>query len=241
MLYADFEKKLDLFTLRVHMEIESGIFSLFGASGAGKSMTLKCIAGIEKPDKGVIRLGDRVLFDSERHINLPPQKRHIGYLFQEYALFPNMTVKGNIKAALHYLPRKERDNRANELMERFHITALSEKKPAYLSGGERQRTALARIFASEPEVLLLDEPFSSLDTFLKWELTPYFKETLQSFPGCSIMVSHSVDEVLSLCDSVSVIHKGITVPPMDIDTFASHINEKYQAAGISSRITKQGT
>lgn len=240
MLYAEFEKKLDLFTLRVKIEAENGISALFGASGAGKSMTLKCIAGIEKPDRGVIRLGDKVLFDSERHINLSPQKRHIGYLFQEYALFPNMTVRGNITAALHHLPRKDRRSRCDELMNRFHIAELSEKKPEHLSGGERQRVALARIFASEPEAILLDEPFSSLDTLLKWELIPYLKETLQSFFGCSIMVSHSVDEVLSLCNSVSVIEHGENAPAVSSKAFADTINEKYASAGITARIDYKG-
>ena len=232
MLYADFEKKLDLFTLRVHIDIEGGVFSLFGASGAGKSMTLKCIAGIEKPDRGIIRLGDTVLFDSERHINLTPQKRQVGYLFQEYALFPNMTVRGNILSGLHKLPRKKRDSKAVELMEHFRILPLADKKPHYLSGGERQRVALARIFASEPKALLLDEPFSSLDTFLKWELVPYFKETLQSFSGCSIMVSHNLDEVISLCDMVSVIQNGVTEPALDIKSFQTMIRERYPAVNL---------
>lgn len=241
MLYADFEKKLDLFTLRVKIDVEKGVFSLFGASGAGKSMTLKCIAGIEKPDRGMIRLGDKVLFDSRQRIHLSPQKRHIGYLFQDYALFPDMTVKGNIKAALHRLPHKERESRTVELMERFHIEKLAKSKPSRLSGGEKQRVALARIFASEPEVLLLDEPFSSLDTFLKWELIPYFKETLQSFNGCSIMVSHNVEEILSLCDSVSILESGETSPGMGIDAFAAQINEKYRSAGIDARVVYEGT
>lgn len=235
MLYADFEKRLDLFTLRVHFDAESGIFSLFGASGAGKSMTLKCIAGIEKPDRGIIRLGDKVLFDSEKHINLTPQKRHVGYLFQEYALFPDMTVAGNIKAGLHHLPRRERQAKAAELMERFRISPLADKRPATLSGGEKQRVALARIFASEPEVLLLDEPFSSLDTFLKWDLIPYFKETLQSFAGCSIMVSHNIDEIISLCDMVSVIQNGVTEPAVGIDDFHAMVKEKYPSVNLRSQ------
>lgn len=238
MLYADFEKKLDLFTLRVHIDIEGGVFSLFGASGAGKSMTLKCIAGIEKPDRGIIRLGDTVLFDSESHINLTPQKRQVGYLFQEYALFPNMTVKGNILSGLHKLPRKKRDSKVVELMERFRILPLADKKPQYLSGGERQRVALARIFASEPKALLLDEPFSSLDTFLKWELVPYFKETLQSFSGCSIMVSHNLDEVISLCDTVSVIQNGVTEPALDIKSFQTMIRERYPVVNLSTGTIK---
>ena len=159
--------------------------------------------------------------------------RHIGYLFQEYALFPNMTVRGNIKAGLHHLPRRERDRKADELMERFRILPLADQLPDRLSGGERQRAALARIFASQPEVLLLDEPFSSLDTFLKWELIPYFKETLQSFSGCSIMVSHSIDEILSLCDSVSIIRSGVNEPAVGIETFRSMILKKYPTANLS--------
>ena len=233
MLYADFEKRLEQFTLKVHIEAQEELTALFGASGAGKSMTLKCIAGIEKPDRGCIRLNDRVLFDSEQRIDLNPQKRRIGYLFQEYALFPNMTVKGNVKAALHRLPRSERDQSADELMERFRIAELADKKPSVLSGGERQRTALARLFASQPEAVLLDEPFSSLDTFLKWELLPYFKEALQSFSGCSIMVTHSVDEVLSLCSSVSVIESGVTKPAVGVEDFSAQINERYRSAGIT--------
>lgn len=238
MLYADFEKTLDLFTLKVHIETGSGVFSLFGASGAGKSMTLKCIAGIEKPDRGIIRLGDTVLFDSEKHINLSPQKRQVGYLFQEYALFPNMTAKGNIMAGLHKLPRMQRAAKAEELMERFHLSGLADKKPLRLSGGERQRVALARIFASEPKALLLDEPFSSLDTFLKWELIPYFKETLQSFLGCSIMVSHNLDEVICLCDTVSVIQSGVTGSALDIASFQTMIQDKYPAANLSTGTIK---
>lgn len=230
MLYADFEKQLDLFTLKAHIDVDRGIFSLFGASGAGKSMTLKCIAGIETPDRGVIRLGDRVLYDSDKHIDLPPQKRGVGYLFQDYALFPDMTVRGNIKAGLHRLPCHERNAKADELMEEFRIAQLADQKPLRLSGGEKQRVALARIFASKPQVLLLDEPFSSLDTFLKWELIPYFKETLQLFTGCSIMVSHNIDEVISLCDKVSVIQSGETEPAVSIDTFKAMIKEKYPSA-----------
>lgn len=232
MLYVDIEKKLDHFTLRVKLDIRDGSLALFGPSGAGKSMTLKCIAGIEKPDKGVIRLGDLVLFDSERHINLPPQERRVGYLFQEYALFPNMTVTGNIKAGLHNLKRVERNERARELLQRFRIEHLAEKRPDTLSGGERQRVALARIFASSPEVLLLDEPFSSLDTFLKWELIPEMKDILHRFGKCSIMVSHDVDEVCRICDAVSTILSGVCDGPKTASAFFREVTEKYDSMGI---------
>ena len=232
MLYADFEKRLDLYTLKVHIEHEKGIFSLFGASGAGKSMTLKCIAGIEKPDRGVIRLGDKVLFDSEKHIDLSPQKRHVGYLFQEFALFPDMTVRGNIKAALHRLPRRQRNKKADEMMERFRISALADQKPARLSGGERQRVALARIFAAEPEVLLLDEPFSSLDTSLKLELIPYIGEVIDSFGGEVVLVSHSIDEVVRLCKKVTPISSGVTEKTVVTKDFYSRFKVKYEKAGV---------
>ena len=167
MLSVNIEKKLDLFTLQADFSCDSGSLALFGASGAGKSMILKCIAGIEKPDKGIIKMNDNVLFDSERHINLPPQKRRIGYLFQDYALFPNMTVMQNIQTGMRNIPTHERKEKALDLIKMFRLEGLDHKRPATLSGGEKQRTALARIFASSPEVLLLDEPFASLDTHLK--------------------------------------------------------------------------
>ena len=232
MLKVHIEKKLDHYTLKADFTCDKEINALFGASGAGKSMTLKCIAGIEKPDKGVIQLNGRVLFDSEKHINLKPQERNVGYLFQDYALFPNMTTTGNIKAALHAIPRKERDQKANELIERFHLQGLEDKRPSTLSGGEQQRVALARIFASSPEVLLLDEPFSSLDTLLKLELIPYIKEIVSSFGGETLLVSHNIDEVIRLCDTVTPIVSGLTEPTVKVGDFYEVIKKKYESAGM---------
>ncbi len=232
MLTVDIEKKLDRFTLKAKFRTEKEIAALFGASGAGKSMTLKCIAGIVKPDRGRITLNGRVLFDSERHIDLPPQKRRVGYLFQDYALFGNMTVKGNIKAGLRSLPRREREEKAEEYLERFHLSSLADKRPDEISGGEKQRTALARIFASSPQALLLDEPFSSLDALLKLELLPYIRELLAEFGGETVLVSHQIDEVIRLCGSVTPITDGETKPTTDIKTFYSSIKEKYEEAGL---------
>ena len=231
MLYADFFKRLDGFDLNIHIEADNTVIGLFGPSGAGKSMMLKCIAGIEKPDRGVIRLDDRILFDSEQKIDLPPQKRKVGYLFQDYALFPNMTVRGNVTAGMHALKKQERKAKADELMERFRISHLADVRPDRLSGGERQRTALARIFASDPELLLLDEPFSSLDTMLKFELIPFVKDTVRSYAKTCLMVSHDVNEICAVCADVSTISAGTNTPPIDAEKFMSDIREKYADIG----------
>lgn len=232
MLYVDIEKRLRGFTLRASLRADKDVCALFGASGAGKSMTLKCIAGIEKPDRGVIQLNGRTLFDSEKRINLKPQQRRVGYLFQEYALFPNMTVTGNIKAGLHELTRPERENRARDLIKRFRLDGLEAKRPSELSGGEKQRTALARIFASSPEALLLDEPFSSLDDLLKLELIPYIKEAISEFGGETILVSHNVGEVMRLCGTVTPISGGVTGETESVSDFCEEIRVKYEGAGM---------
>ncbi|WP_405341429.1 ATP-binding cassette domain-containing protein [Ruminococcus sp.] len=228
MLYVDIEKRLDRFTLKANFRCDHSTLALFGASGAGKSMTLKCISGIEKPDKGVIQLNDRVLFDSEKHIDLPPQKRRVGYLFQEYALFPNMTVSGNIMAGMRKLPKNKRELKLCELIGQFQLEGLENRRPDSLSGGEKQRVALARIFASSPEVLLLDEPFSSLDTLLKYQLIPYIRGIIRDFGGETILVSHDIDEVRQLCAEVSPITDGITREIIHTEAYYQQIKKQYE-------------
>ena len=228
MLYVDIEKRLDRFMLKAKLQCDHNTLALFGASGAGKSMTLKCISGIETPDRGVIQLNDRVLFDSEKHIDLPPQKRRVGYLFQEYALFPNMTVSGNITAGMRKLPKNEREQKLYELIGQFKLRGLENRRPNTLSGGEKQRVALARIFASSPEVLLLDEPFSSLDTLLKYQLIPYIRDIIRDFGGETILVSHDTDEVRQLCAEVSPITEGVTQAIIDTETYYQQIKQQYE-------------
>lgn len=232
MLYVDIEKKLDSFTLKASFKVDGEVTALFGPSGAGKSMTLKCIAGIEKPDSGVIQLNGRTLFDSSHHIDLPPQKRKVGYLFQEYALFPNMTVNGNIEAGMRTLKKSDRIAKTAELTERFKLKGLEDKLPSTLSGGEQQRVALARMFASQPEVILLDEPFASLDILLKAELIPYIKDIINSFKGESILVSHDVDEVLTMCERVTEIASGVTDRTVTTEEFKSKMKAIYERAGL---------
>lgn len=217
MLFVDIEKCIGNFTLKVCFETEDDVLSLLGPSGSGKSMTLKCIAGIEKPDKGKIILNDRVLFDSEKGINLPPQKRKVGYLFQQYALFPNMSVRQNIEVALHYLPKNERAEAINVKLEEFHLKELEDKKPQELSGGEQQRVALARIMANNPEVLLLDEPFSALDSSLKWQLLDDMKKTLSEFNKDVIFVTHNIEEVIALSSDICNLNNGKSEPAMKVD------------------------
>jgi len=217
-LYVDITKKLGHFTLNVSFNTENETLALLGASGSGKSMTLKCIAGIEKPDSGKIVLNGRTIFDSEQHINLPPQKRNIGYLFQQYALFPNMNVFDNIKAGIRSGTRKEKNQLVTQKLIDFKIEDLAHKKPAQLSGGQQQRVALARIFVNAPELLLLDEPFSALDSYLKWQLELALANTLSTFSGGILYVSHNRNEVYRLCDSVCVLNNGTSDPKISVQT-----------------------
>ena len=206
---VDIEKRLGDFHLRVAFEAESCVHGLLGASGCGKSMTLRCIAGVLRPDRGHIEVEGRTLFDSEKHIDLPPQSRRVGLLFQNYALFPNMTVEGNLRAALRGRVSGEAAKREiAEMLRRFDLEGLEKHRPAQLSGGQQQRTALARILLTKPEILLLDEPLSALDSYLRWQTELELMEMLETFPGTTLLVTHSRDEVHRLCSTVTVLDHG---------------------------------
>lgn len=209
-LSVDIEKKLGAFHLRSQFEAPDETMALLGASGCGKSMTLKCIAGIVTPDRGRIVLGDRVLFDSEKKIDLPPQQRRVGYLFQQYALFPNMTVEQNILCGIRREHKAQKKELLAEKIRMFRLEGLEKKHPAQLSGGQQQRVALARILSSEPEAILLDEPFSALDSYLKWNLEMELSDLLASFRGPVLWVSHDRDECYRNCRSVCVMENGRT-------------------------------
>ena len=204
-LEVDITKKLDGFFMHMQFRAEQEIFAILGASGCGKSMTLKCIAGIEKPDEGRIVLDGKVLFDSEKKINLPPQKRKVGYMFQDYALFPHMNVVQNIEAGMGKRPDR---SRTESLIRQFQLEGLEKKIPGQLSGGQKQRVAMARMLAAEPELILLDEPFSALDTYLKWQLEQEMYKHLKEAGKPVIFVSHNRDEVYRLCDTVSCMNRG---------------------------------
>ncbi|MBR5708683.1 MAG: sulfate/molybdate ABC transporter ATP-binding protein [Oscillospiraceae bacterium] len=205
-LFVDIEKKLGNFLLDVSFEADRDVLALLGASGCGKSMTLKCIAGIERPDSGRIVLDGRVLFDSDKRIDLPPQKRRVGYLFQQYALFPNMTVEQNVACGVR--DKSDRPARAAEMIKMMHLEGTEKKKPAQLSGGQQQRVALARILVNDPEVLLLDEPFSALDAHLRFSLEQQVREVIESFGRTVLLVSHDRDEAFRIASHIAVMRDG---------------------------------
>ena len=206
---VDIEKSLGSFHLKMQFEAGDETLAMLGASGSGKSMTLKCIAGIEKPDRGRIVVDDVVLFDSEKHINLPPQQRHTGLLFQNYALFPNMTVLQNIRAGAGREPdRQKREAAVAAIMDSFGLMPLANHLPSQLSGGQQQRTALARILVSNPRILLLDEPFSALDSHLRFRLEQEVRRIIRDFGKTVILVSHDRDEVFRLSDSIAIVDSG---------------------------------
>lgn len=197
------------FRLKIDFEHADGITGLLGASGCGKSMTLKCIAGIIKPDGGRIVLNGRVLYDSEKKINLKPQERNVGYLFQNYALFPNMNVEQNILCGLTKEKNKTlRYKKMEEMLGLMELMDCRKLFPHQLSGGQQQRCALARILVSQPELLLLDEPFSALDSYLREQLQTQVRKVLERFGKDVLMVSHSRDEVYYLCSQTAVMNRG---------------------------------
>ena len=190
------QKAISRFPLDVEFQTEEEIFGVLGESGCGKSLTLKCIAGIERPDQGRIVLNGRELFDSKKGINLPARERKVGYLFQEYALFPNMTVEENIAIGIKKEGREEKED--SRLYPEILLEGLEKKHPSSLSGGQKQRVAIARMLAAEPELILLDEPFSAVDSYLKWKLEQMLLEWLEEVQVTTLLVSHNRDEVYRL-------------------------------------------
>lgn len=211
-LSVHIEKDLGDFQLRADWETAGGVFGVLGASGCGKSYTLKCIAGIETPDRGSIVLDGVTLFDSSRGVNLPPQRRRVGYLFQNYALFPNMNVRKNILCGMHgEKDRARREKKLNEVAAMFQLEGLMEHKPYQLSGGQAQRVALARIMVNQPRLLMLDEPFSALDSYLRTKLQWEMQEMLSRFGQDVLLVTHDRDEAYRFCPQMVIMDQGHVV------------------------------
>ena len=208
-LEVDIEKNAGDFHLRVSFCSDEEFLGILGPSGSGKSMTLKCIAGIEKPDRGRIVLNGNTLYDSEKGIHLPPQKRHVGYLFQSYALFPNMTVKQNILCGLHdEKDRKKKEGLVREMLRLLQLESTASLRPHQLSGGQAQRAALGRILVNRPDLLMLDEPFSALDAHLRLKLQMELKSLLNGYGRGVLMVTHDRDEAFRMCSRIGIMDDG---------------------------------
>ena len=224
-LYVDIEKDLSSFTLKSKFNNENGVLGFLGESGSGKSMTLKCIAGLENPSRGKIILNNRVFFDSEKKINLSAQERKVGFLFQNYALFPHMTVVQNIELGLGNLKKEERSKVTNEYIKKLCLEGLENRYPWQLSGGQQQRVALARALAPSPDVLLLDEPFSALDYHLRGNMERELINILNDYHGDVIFVTHDREEAYRVCKDIVVYDKGLSMPKRKVhDLFDNPIS-----------------
>ena len=214
-MYFKIKKRLDHFDVDVEYEFEEGVLVIQGESGAGKTTILNCISGLLNPEEGRISMGDRIVFDSGAGINVPTRLRNIGYLFQNYALFPNMTVYQNIVYGIKNKPEyRERDKReallkyADEVMETFGIAHLMKKHPARISGGEKQRAALSRAIVTKPGLLMLDEPFSALDQQTKEIVYEQFALFKKNFQIPTILITHDPGESEMFADGRIVMKDG---------------------------------
>ena len=229
-LHVDIHKSLGDFSLDVNVDAQTETLGFLGASGCGKSLTLRCVAGIETPDKGRIVVNDTVFFDSAAKVNLSPQQRKTALLFQNYMLFPNMTIEANVAAGIpKNVSKGERDAIVAAELKRFSLEGFNKRYPAQLSGGQQQRVALARMLAARPGILMLDEPFSALDSHLKSVLEQNLVDLFEAFEGTILYVSHDIDESLRFCDRIAVVDAGRIV---EMDRGRELVNRPQSVAGL---------
>ncbi|MBD3637564.1 MAG: ATP-binding cassette domain-containing protein [Crocinitomicaceae bacterium] len=242
MISISINKKLvsngNTFNLELDFEARSAqVVTVYGPSGSGKTTFFRLLAGLEKPDNGKIVMGDTVWFDAVQKIDLSPQKRSIGYVFQDYALFPNMSIRENLEFGL---PKGASKQIIEELIDIVELGELLERKPATLSGGQKQRVALARALVQQPKVLLLDEPFSSLDDQIRFKLLKYLIKVHQKYQFTVFMVSHQLSEILYVSEQVMCLDNGIITKRGDVRTvfFNENISSKMNLVGEVVSITK---
>lgn len=229
-LEVNIRKTFGSYALDVQFEAGDEVFGLLGASGCGKTLTMRCIAGIETPDEGRIVVNGKVFFDSEAGINLKPQERKTALLFQNYMLFPNLTVEDNVAAGIPKgTSKEEREAIVKGELRRFDVEAFAKRYPAQLSGGQQQRVALARMLAARPGILMLDEPFSALDAHLKGVLEQNLASLFDAFDGTILYVSHDIDEAVRFCDTIAVIEHGNV---MEVDASRELVDNPKSMAGL---------
>jgi molybdate transport system ATP-binding protein len=208
MFEADFQVPLRLFNLEAELTVSNEILVLVGPSGSGKTTILRCIAGLKRPAAGMIRIHDRTVFSGQDKVNLPPRERKVGYVFQEYALFPHMTVKKNVLYGLSREKRKAKPRMVEEFLDMMGILHLHDRYPRQISGGEKQRVALARALVTEPDIMLLDEPLSALDQETRSELQQELKKIQRQWKIPFILVTHDMKEAEILGDQIIKINQG---------------------------------
>lgn len=207
-LVVNIEKQVPGFHLKVNFMTDSEPLGLLGASGSGKSMSLRCIAGLETPTSGRIVLNGRVLFDSYKRINVPSRDRKVGLVFQNYALFPHLTVAQNIAFGMGHIPKSQRAAEVTRYLDQIGLTGLGDRYPHQLSGGQQQRVALARALAIQPDILLLDEPLSALDTYLRSHIEKLLIEVLSQYRGITLFITHKLEEAYRVCTNLLVLASG---------------------------------
>jgi len=239
MILIDIEKQLYSSSGNMQLEIEMHIkhkdlITIYGESGAGKTSTLRILSGLMNPDKGNIKINDNIWFDAKKKINIKPQKRNIGYVFQDYALFPNMTVQQNLKYAINDNQNK---SLLSQLIDIIELGDLQHRHPETLSGGQKQRVALARALVQQPDILLLDEPFSALDLKKRLKLQDYLLKVHHEFNLTTILISHDISEINKLSNRVYIINNGkITKHGTPNEVFNK---EKYNFTGRVLKIEKE--
>lgn len=249
MLEVEIKKVFPGFSLEISFSINQEILSIVGPSGSGKSLTLQCISGLMVPDEGYINVNGNLLYDSRNGLNLPPQKRKIGYVFQNYALFPHLKVYDNVAFGISNLNRQHIDERVTYLLEKMRLGEFRDRYPRYLSGGQQQRVALARALAPEPEILLLDEPFSALDTQVRGELEREILAIHNFYKGNIVFVSHNLEEAYRLSSQIAVYEAGriLQLGPKDTlinapanETVAALTGAKNLARGVVESVGESG-
>lgn len=209
MLDIRLKKKLDNFDIDIEFKLERGIHGILGNSGAGKTMLLKLISGLEAPDDGEIVLNDKIIYSKEKKINIPPRDREMGYVMQNYALFPHLKVYQNIEYGIKHLDKKERKKLVEDVLKKVELLEKIDSYPKELSGGQQQRIALARTLVTEPKVLFLDEPFSALDTQSKTKVGEEMEKIIRgNYHGITMFVSHDLEEIYRLSDNIMILERG---------------------------------